>query len=208
MELTLEFCSTFLVQQGMAVPNEPGTISFQLGGLVRQMIVPEFSVIIGLYIDEFMSPEDFLQLHWHIHHFPSHCWADLIASQTLYNASHSKATSLSLTLRYILAVLAHTLTGQRESTGVVSTHGTYFLWSMVHGHIFDLAYFIALAFYHQNDRHRKGPIYLGPYVTRLARHFNLIDTLKQSSTLTLVSLMSSQGISNMIHIWMIERFTE
>ncbi|MBA0707275.1 hypothetical protein Golax_019328 [Gossypium laxum] len=39
--------------------------------------------------------------------------------------------------------------------------------SMARGCTFDLAYFIALACRHQIERSRKGPIYLGPYVTRL-----------------------------------------
>ncbi|KAK5838942.1 hypothetical protein PVK06_007690 [Gossypium arboreum] len=77
--------------------------------------------------------------------------------------------------------------------------------SMVTGHIFGLAYFIALAFHHQTNRNRKGLICLGPYVTRLARHFGLFDTLEMSSTLTLVVQMFPQGISSMIHMRMIER---
>ena len=32
------------------------------------------------------------------------------------------------------------------STGVVNTTDEYYLWSMATGYIFDLAYFIALAF--------------------------------------------------------------
>ncbi|PPR97962.1 hypothetical protein GOBAR_AA22707 [Gossypium barbadense] len=55
------------------------------------------------------------------------------------------------------------------------------------------------------DRHRKGLICLGPYMTCLARHFSLFDTLEMSSTLTLVGQMAPRGISSMIHIRMIER---
>ncbi|PPS07934.1 hypothetical protein GOBAR_AA12710 [Gossypium barbadense] len=57
--------------------------------------------------------------------------------------------------------------GRREITGVVNTHDVYFLWCMSQGHIIDLAYFIALAIQHQTERHRKGVISIGPYVTRL-----------------------------------------
>ncbi|KAK5838542.1 hypothetical protein PVK06_007272 [Gossypium arboreum] len=77
--------------------------------------------------------------------------------------------------------------------------------SIVTSHIFDLAYFIALAFHHQTDRHRKDPICLGHYVIRLVRHFGFLDTPEQSSTLTLVGQMPPQGISSMIHIRMIKR---
>ncbi|KHG03617.1 hypothetical protein F383_27746 [Gossypium arboreum] len=93
---------------------------------------------------------------------------------------------------------------ERESTGVVSITNVYYLWRIETGHIFDLAYFIAFAFRYQTDHHRKGPIYLGPYVTHLARHFGLLNTPEQSSTLTLVGQMPPQDISSMIHIRMIE----
>ncbi|KAK5826298.1 hypothetical protein PVK06_021215 [Gossypium arboreum] len=111
---------------------------------------------------------------------------DLTASTAPYDASRSKATSLPLALRYIHAILAHTLTGRRGSTDVVSTTGAYFLWSMATSHVFDLAYFIALAFRHQKDRHRRDSIFLGLYVTRLARHFSFFDTPEMSSTLILI----------------------
>ncbi|KAH1039575.1 hypothetical protein J1N35_041318 [Gossypium stocksii] len=127
------------------------------------------------------------------------------SNQIHYNASHSKATSLSLAIQYIHALLSHTLTGKRVSTGVVTTTGAYYLWSMATAHVFDLAYSIALAFCHQTNYYKKGPICLGPYMTRLARHFGLFNTLEMSSTLTLVGQMSPQGISSLIHMRMIER---
>ncbi|PPS11007.1 hypothetical protein GOBAR_AA09652 [Gossypium barbadense] len=55
------------------------------------------------------------------------------------------------------------------------------------------------------DPHRsKGFICTGPYVTRLARHFRLLNTLAQSLSLTLIGQMSPQDISIMLHIRMIE----
>ncbi|KAK5771030.1 hypothetical protein PVK06_047203 [Gossypium arboreum] len=204
-ELTLEFCTTFHLQHVMNTHDEAGTIILKLGGLVRHMSVPEFGATLGLYEEEFMTSENFLQLHRHIHYSPSYCWTNLTESTIPYNASRSKVTSLPLALCYIHAILAHTLTGRRKITGIVSTTDAYFLWSMATGLVFDLAYFIALAFRHQTDHHKRGPICLGPYVTHLARHFGLFDTPEMSSTLTLVGQMSPQGISSMIHMRMIER---
>ncbi|KAK5834398.1 hypothetical protein PVK06_018276 [Gossypium arboreum] len=114
--------------------DEPGTIVFRLGGLVRHMSVLEFGASFGLYTEEFMTFENFVQLHRHIHYSPSCCWSDLTASTVPYDASRSKATSLPPTLHYIHAILAHTLTERRESTGVVNTTDAYFLWSMATGH--------------------------------------------------------------------------
>ncbi|PPS14624.1 hypothetical protein GOBAR_AA05957 [Gossypium barbadense] len=42
LELTMELCSTFHLQTVMARFDDPGTIQFRLGGLVRQLNVPEF----------------------------------------------------------------------------------------------------------------------------------------------------------------------
>ncbi|PPR85633.1 hypothetical protein GOBAR_AA35058 [Gossypium barbadense] len=58
---------------------------------------------------------------------------------------------------------------------------------MTHGHVFDLAYFIALAIHHKIERHRKGVISIGLYVTRLAQYFNLLNTTAQASFLTLIA---------------------
>ncbi|KAK5770983.1 hypothetical protein PVK06_047150 [Gossypium arboreum] len=107
-------------------------------------------------------------------------------------------------LRYLHTILAHMLTGRSESTGIINTHDAYFLWCMSHGHVIDLAYFIALAIQHQMERHRKGVIFIRPYVTQLAWHFRLLNTAAQSSSLTLMGQMSPQGISSMLSMRMIE----
>ncbi|PPS17190.1 hypothetical protein GOBAR_AA03388 [Gossypium barbadense] len=130
---------------------------------------------------------------------------DLVPTSTTYDPSRSKASALPPSLRYLHAILAHTLTERRESTGVVTTHDAYFLWSMVNEHILDLAYFITLAIYHQTEQHRRGVISIGPYVTRLAWHFRLLNTAAQSSSLTLIGQMSPQGISSMLSMRMIEK---
>ncbi|PPS10368.1 hypothetical protein GOBAR_AA10295 [Gossypium barbadense] len=72
-------------------------------------------------------------------------------------------------------------------------------------HVNDLAYFIALAILHQTERHRRGVISIGPYVTRLARHFGLLNTAAQSSSFTLIGQMSTQSISSMLSMRMIEK---
>ncbi|KAH1039789.1 hypothetical protein J1N35_041532 [Gossypium stocksii] len=82
---------------------------------------------------------------------------------TPYAPSQLKVTPLLLALCY--AILAHTLTGRRESTGVIGTFNTYFVWNMATSHTFDLAYFIILSCHHQIECSRKGPIYSSPYLT-------------------------------------------
>ncbi|KAK5835142.1 hypothetical protein PVK06_010828 [Gossypium arboreum] len=97
--------------------------------------------------------QQFSPFYRHIYYAPSSCWAAIMPATGIYDPSRSKASALSPTMRYLYALLAHTLTGRQESIGIVNTHDAYFLWSMRQGHIFDLAYFIALAFRHQTERY-------------------------------------------------------
>ncbi|KAH1091240.1 hypothetical protein J1N35_018497 [Gossypium stocksii] len=190
LELILELCSTFHLQTVMIELDDPGTVQFGLDGFVCQLSVLEFGVALGLYIEKFIGDDDFSALHFHIHYSPSKYWMALVPASATYDPSRSNAIALSPSLRYLHAILAHTLTGQRESTGIVNTHDAYFLWSMMHGHIFDIAYFIALAIRHQTERHRKGAICMGPYVPCLTRYFGLLNTAAQSSLLTLIDQIS------------------
>ncbi|PPS06377.1 hypothetical protein GOBAR_AA14269 [Gossypium barbadense] len=112
-----------------------------------------------------------------------------------YDPNRSKVSTLARSLRYLHAILAHTLTRRRESTGIVNTYDTYFLWSMANRHVFDLAYFIALTIRYLSERYRKGVISIGPYMTRLAQYFGLLNMAAQASSLTLIGQMSPQGIS-------------
>ncbi|KAK5794088.1 hypothetical protein PVK06_035288 [Gossypium arboreum] len=208
LELTMELCSTFHLQIVMTNYDDPGTVQFRLGRLVLQLSVPEFGAALGLYTEEFKEENELHALTHHIHFSPTKCWHTLAPGVASYNPSHSKASGLPPSLRYLHAILAHMITGRRERTGVINTHDAYFLWCMSQRHVIDLAYFIALAIQHQTERHRKGVISNGSYMTRLVRHFGLLNTTVQESSLTLISQMSPQGISTMLSMRMIERCRE
>ncbi|KAK5771674.1 hypothetical protein PVK06_047910 [Gossypium arboreum] len=186
--------------------DDPSTVQFHLGGLVHQLSVPKFGTTLGLYTKQFKEENDLHAFNRHIHRSPSRCWDALVLGRATYNPSCSKASAPPLSLRYLHTILAHTIIGRRESTGVFNTHDAYFLWCMSHGHIIDPAYFIALMIQHQTERHRKGVISIGPNVTRLARHFGLLNTATQESTLTLIGQMSPQGISSMLSMRMIKKY--
>ncbi|KAK5811746.1 hypothetical protein PVK06_027112 [Gossypium arboreum] len=190
LELTMELCSTFHLQTVMTRYDDPGTVQFHLGGLIRQLSVLEFGAALGLYTEEFREENELHALSCYIHFSPSKCWNTLAPSTALYNPSRSKALVLPPSLRYLHAILAHTITGRRESTGIINTHEVYFLWCMSQGHIIDLANFIALVIQHQMERRRKGVISIGPYVTQLVRHFGLLNTAGQESSPTLIGQMS------------------
>ncbi|PPR96342.1 hypothetical protein GOBAR_AA24324 [Gossypium barbadense] len=152
----MELCSMFHLQTVMIRYDDPGSVQFCLGGLIRQLSVPEFGAALGLYTEEFREENELHALSCHIHFSPSKCWHTLAPSTASYNPSYSKASVLPPSLRYFHAILAHTITERRESIGVVNTHDVYFLWCMSQGHIIDLPYFITLAIQHQTEQHRNG----------------------------------------------------
>ncbi|PPR97960.1 hypothetical protein GOBAR_AA22708 [Gossypium barbadense] len=156
--------------------DDPGTVQFHLGGLICQLSILEFGATLGLYTEEFREENELHALSHHIHFSPSKFCHNLAPSMASYNPSHSKASVLPPSLRYLHAILANTITRRRESTGI-----------------------------HQTERHRKGIISIGPYVTRLARHFGLFNTAAKESSLTLIGQMFPQGISSMLSMRMIER---
>ena len=121
----MELCSTFHLQTVMTRYDDLGTVQFRLGRLIRQLSVPEFGAAVGLYTEEFQEENELHALSRHIHFSPSKCWHTLAPSTALYNPSHSKASVLSPSMRYLHAILAHTITGRRESTVVVNTHDVY-----------------------------------------------------------------------------------
>ncbi|KAK5793461.1 hypothetical protein PVK06_034609 [Gossypium arboreum] len=106
--------------------DDPSTVQFRLGGLVHKLSVLEFGVALGLYTEEFMDDDDFDSLHRHIYCSSSNCWKALVPASATYDPSRSKASALAPSLRYLHAILAHTLIGRQESTGVVNTNDTYF----------------------------------------------------------------------------------
>ncbi|PPS20421.1 hypothetical protein GOBAR_AA00151 [Gossypium barbadense] len=156
LKLTMELCFTFHLQTVMTNYDDPSTVQFRLGGLVRQLSIPEFGAAPGLYTEEFKEENELYAPTRHIHFSPSKCWHTLAPGVASYNPSHSKASVLPPSLRYLHGILAYTITGRRESTGIVNTHDAYFLWCISQGHAIDLAYFITLAIQHQTERHRKG----------------------------------------------------
>ncbi|PPR93014.1 hypothetical protein GOBAR_AA27661 [Gossypium barbadense] len=118
--IMIELCSTFHLRTVMTNYDDPGIVQFCLGGLVRQLSVPEFGTALGLYMEEFKDENDIYALNRHIHRSPSRCWDTLVSA-------------LPPSLRYLHAILAHTITRRRESTRVINTHDAYFLWCMSHG---------------------------------------------------------------------------
>ncbi|KAK5842251.1 hypothetical protein PVK06_004587 [Gossypium arboreum] len=108
----MELCSMFHIQTVMTNYDDLGTVQFCLGGLVRQLSVPKFGMALGLYTEEFKEQNDLHALNRHIHRSPLQYWDALVSGGATYNPSCSKASDLPPSLRYLHAILAHTITGR------------------------------------------------------------------------------------------------
>ncbi|PPR91597.1 hypothetical protein GOBAR_AA29086 [Gossypium barbadense] len=91
--------------------DDPGTVQFFLGGLVHQISLPKFDTALGLYTAEFKEENDLHALNRHIHCSSSRCWDAQVPGSATYNPSPSKASALPPSLRYLHAILAHTIIG-------------------------------------------------------------------------------------------------
>ncbi|PPR96366.1 hypothetical protein GOBAR_AA24303 [Gossypium barbadense] len=100
----------YLLQTIMTNYDNPGMVQFHLGGLVRQLSVPKFGVALGLYTEQFKEENELHALTHHIHFSPSKCWHTLAPGAASHNPSRSKALVLPPSLRYLYAILAHTIT--------------------------------------------------------------------------------------------------
>ncbi|PPR88168.1 hypothetical protein GOBAR_AA32523 [Gossypium barbadense] len=61
------------VETVMTNYNDPDMAQFRIGGLVRQLSIPEFGTALGLYTEEFKEENNLDALNRHIHRSPSKC---------------------------------------------------------------------------------------------------------------------------------------
>ncbi|PPS10108.1 hypothetical protein GOBAR_AA10535 [Gossypium barbadense] len=101
LEFTLELCLTFQLQTVMEKYDDPGTVQFCLGSLVRQLSVPEFGVALGHYTDKFMEADNFPHLHHRTPPKESHQHRPLhdTSSSTLWATEHIGAIFITHTHR-------------------------------------------------------------------------------------------------------------
>ncbi|PPR95362.1 hypothetical protein GOBAR_AA25308 [Gossypium barbadense] len=103
-------------------PSPTATIEqVQMTDAIRALLTTDpwelfFGIIEPTYLE--LTMELYLTFHLqtvltsrHIHFSPSKCWHTLAPSTASYNSSRSKASVLPPSLRYLHAILAHTITG-------------------------------------------------------------------------------------------------
>ncbi|PPS08566.1 hypothetical protein GOBAR_AA12079 [Gossypium barbadense] len=121
LELTMELCSTFHLQTIMKNYDDPNTVQFHIGRLVRQLSVLELGTALGLYSKEFKEENDLDTLNRHIHRSPSRCWDAL--DQECKRAPASSTLTMPTFMVLLITVAkesSFTLIGQMSPQGISS----------------------------------------------------------------------------------------
>ena len=202
-ELTLEFLTTFSLNKrslSWSMPN----IEFQIGGERFHRSYTQFSIDCGFYTKEFTQTDAYreLQVDWPSNFNDQQYWRS-ISREMEYAPTTSKASRLCHPeLRYVHKLLVHTITGRRESTGVVSRRDLFYIYSMREKVAIHLGHAWAWYLNSQASRPRAGGVCCGPYITRLARNLGLFNRLPP---LTIASKMKPIDMDTLRSMGMVER---
>ena len=144
------------------------------------MSITEFGVALGIYSPAFVETDRYIDSLSHgttsraRQFWKSHAKVD---SRNNYQPTKSKSTSLtSPMLRVLHRLIAHTICGRRESTGVVTVRDIFYLsclWSQLDC---NLGYGFATYFDAMSNKSR-GALCGGSYVTRLVQNLGVFRTL-------------------------------
>ena len=99
-------------------------------------------------------------------------------------------------------LLVHTISGRRESTGVVSRRDLFYIYSMREKVAIHLGHAWAWYLDSQASRPRAGAVCCGPYITRLARNLGLFNRLPP---LTIASQMTPIDMDTLRAMGMVEK---
>ena len=194
-ELLVEFLSSFRMdKKGLIDVFKPDIIRFRLGGTQFSFSISAFGVQLGLYSPTFVTTDEYRQslldfpdrttgeAFWIAHSRPGH---------THYEPTRSKSTGLvSPVLRILHRIIAHSICGRRESTGVVTRRDLFYLYCLETRQPCNLAYGMAHYFDLMGGKSR-GALCGGHYITRLARRldvFGALSGLSQGIHLSVIDL--------------------
>ena len=169
-ELTYEFLTTFNLDKSVTDVSHEGTISFRLMNREFGMSITEFSVACGFYTEEYTDSVDYDNSYtgFPSNFNPNAFWREITDSPINYNPSQSKSSVIkSPALKYMHRFIAFSLSGRKESTGVVTKTDLFYLWCMVKGSRVNLGSWFAY-FIDQNIHKKKGSFVVGTYITHIA----------------------------------------
>lgn len=180
----------------------PHTVSFRLGGMTHNLSISGFrpwTLFRGVH-----------EYPWFVHIIPTH---PFFYSTLLVKDQHDSATVQTQSVKGDLSTFGTSLHsyhfGAHTNWSKEEYRGDWNIWCLLpleYGEVTPhrCCVFCGPLYHHLSDQSRKGPIYLGSYVTRLARHFGLLDTSNQTSSFTLSGEMVPQRLSIVIHMRIIE----
>ena len=189
-ELCWEFFATISFRGGSEYYN-PNTISFSLGGEMRQCSMVEFSWRLGIY-DQDMSMTDYFEafLENTYKELPegvvASTWWSTIANRVYIPSTAQEGHIRSPIHRLIHRFIASTI-NMRKDGDKVPTLDIFYMWSIITPDVFcDLPYCIAKFLAEGAVKEKiNSKINGGMFITRLARSFGILE-LPQAQMLTVI----------------------
>src|SRR5262249_55873905 len=169
-DLLLEFLCTLHFDRTRFSLSRPHMVSFRLCGHQFNFSVSDVVVACGFYTDDEIEPPEYAESLITLPDTvdPRAVWTSLTINAPPYEPTVSKSTYLrSPALRYLHRFSVYSISGWRESTGVVTHRDLFCLWSLTEGRASNLAY-LFLTHMEQMSHKKRGAICGGTYITRLA----------------------------------------
>ena len=173
-ELTLEFFSTYTLDKSSNLVDAK-TIKFQLGGQPHNITITEFGVLCGFYTREYTQLETYLDspVDFPEDLDPHTFWHSI--GEGPYQPHRTKSTQLRDPVYRILhRLIAHTISGRKGSSSVVSQRDLFYLFSVITPFRCNIASCFAWYLTLIADRRRSGSLTGGSFITALARQMGIL----------------------------------
>ena len=147
-DLLLEFLATFSFEKHSVTFDKPNTIQFRIGDHHFQLSLTKFSVHYGFYTLDFTTILEYYQCLYDLGNtIPRVVWNDFCAPDApAYDARMTKGSTIrDPALRYLHHLVTATISGRRESTGVVTQRDFFLLVICTRSIIYN--YVLTLSFY-------------------------------------------------------------
>ncbi|KAM0065065.1 hypothetical protein Hdeb2414_s0003g00110411 [Helianthus debilis subsp. tardiflorus] len=195
-ELCLEFLTTYEFQTPCTDYSYARSITFRMAGVERSCSLIEFAKRMGVYTDEEMETDVFLKGLTKLPDdvSPEQVWAQI--GEGPYQANMVKSTRLKDPFHRILhRVIAQSIAGRKESTGVVTRRDLFFLYCFVKPAVCNVAYVLASYFTCCMGKMPTSHICGGSFITQLAESYGVL-TSEVCATLT--SFLPTQTIDMVV----------
>lgn len=113
-ELVCEFLATF--------ESHDDFVTFRLGGIDKMLSMKDLGVSFGIWIkEEIHNSPIYASIFWEFDEDFQIYWSHVALKPSPYSSIRGHASGLCPSLRYLHYILSHSITGQRESFGVINS---------------------------------------------------------------------------------------